>query len=220
MVGALRRLTRRANHRDSINMAGIADGGRLTWPIGAVIFVVLFGLYGSDFFYFLLPNVMLWLVLVGGACAVPLAILTFLALLRFRWRLIPIFVIVWALLSLRFFGVWAPTEWLNVQGFRVGNLLTQGYPAGCSHLEFIENGIKQTLGLCRGFDRGDHFDFIVYDKTGEFVLPASRRSPEWKQAMSEATNTHEELESRENPAYRLYGDFYVVFVSFYDMRGG
>jgi hypothetical protein len=59
----------------------------------------------------------------------------------------------------------------------------------------------------------------VYDTTGEFVLPVSQRSPEWKQAMSEATDTHEEIESRENGAYHLYGKFYAVFVSFYDMRG-
>jgi hypothetical protein len=150
--------------------------------------------------------------------AIPLGLFSFSALFRFRWKLIAIFAIVWVLLYLRFFGGW-PTEWLNAQGFHVGNLLTQNYPSGCSQHDFVVHDVKQKLGLCRGFDRGDHFDYVVYDTTGEFVLPVSQRSPEWKRAMSEVTNTHEELGSKENCAHHLYGNFYTVFVRPYDMKG-
>jgi hypothetical protein len=94
----------------------IHDPGALiaqrTWPRGVIISVVLLGPYGHDFLYFILPSVVFWLALTSSVFWIPLFFFSLESLFRLRCKLILIFAIVWALLSLRFLGVWAPTEWL------------------------------------------------------------------------------------------------------------
>lgn len=195
----------------------LSGGDRMTWPKSIVIIVVLFGLYGVDFLYFLLPDAALFsLAMIGLVFWIPLFFHSLEALFKLRWKLISIFAIVWLLLSLRFLGVWAPTGWLHGQGFRVHILMAKDYPSGCKLTEFVEKNGKQMVGFCEGFDRGNYFDFIVYDTTGEFVLPLAQRSPEWKRAMSKATE--EGIELKQN-AYHLFGNFYAVSMEVSELRG-
>ncbi len=189
----------------------------MTWPKCVVVFMVLFGPYGSAFLYFLLPGFVLWLFLAGVVCLIPMFAFSLAALFRLRWRLISILSAVWTLLALPFLGVVGPLGWLFGQGFHVSNLLTGDYPSQCRLSEFVEGGVKQTIGFCRSFDRGDYFDYIVYDTTGEFLLPVSDRSVEWKSEMSKATE--EGLESKEGRAHHLHGNFYHVYVPINEMRG-
>jgi hypothetical protein len=190
----------------------------MTWPKWVVIGLVLFGTYGFDFFYFILPSDFLWLTLAGFVFWIPLFVFSVGALFRLRWKLISTFAIVWVLLlSPLVFDVWALRYWLRGQGFRVSTLLTREYPSRCRLTEFVENGVKQTAGFCRGFDRGDFFDYIVYDTTGEFIMPVSQRSPEWKREMAKATE--EPVVLRENAAFHLFGNYYAVYVSLLDGKG-
>ena len=62
--------------------------------------------------------------------------------------------------------------------------------------EFVENQLKQTFGVCEAFDRGQIFDYVVYDTTGKSTLPISQRTPEWVQVVSQGvvkTMVSEEL---------------------------
>jgi hypothetical protein len=134
------------------------------------------------------PSVAAWLFVMGLTLLIPLFVFSLAAMLKLRWKLISIFAIVWVLLVAPFVGFNAPLRWMGGFGFQLRTLLAQNYLSGCRLTEFVENGVKQTVGFCRAFDRGTHFDVVVYDTTGEFVLPASQRTPEWKQAMSVAAS--------------------------------
>jgi len=167
--------------------------------------------------YFLLPGAFLWLTLAGIVFWIPLFVFSVGALFRLRWKVISIFAIVLVLLlAPLLLDVWAPRYWLRGQGFRVSMLLTREYPFGCKLTEFVENGVKQTVGFCRVLGRGEIFDYIVYDTTGALFLPASQRSAEWKRLVAMATK--KEVASSENSAYLLYGNFYAVTLSIYDLR--
>lgn len=180
-----------------------------------MIIIVLMGLYGDDFLYFLLPGTFSWLMLAGLVCWMPLFVFSLDALFRRRWKLLSIFTVVWVLLSPLYLGVWAPRYWLRGQGFHLSTVLAKGYLSGCKLTEFVENGTKQTIGFCGGEDQGNYFDYIVYDTSGESVLPVSQRSPEWKRLMAKATE--EGVESREKPTYHLFGNFYATSVSIYEL---
>ncbi len=92
------------------------------------------------------------------------------------------------------------------------------FPApSCRLTEFVENGIKQTVGYCRGFDHGTHIIEVVYDTTGEFILPVSQRTPEWKRAMSEVLSPP--VVSEEGRARRMFGNYYSVFMYLNDFQG-
>jgi hypothetical protein len=189
----------------------------MTWPKRVVTVVALLGLYGSEFFYFLLPTAFWWLIFIAGlVCWIPLFHFSLGAVFRRRWKLISIFAIVWVLLSPVFLGVWAPRIWLRGQGFHVRTLLTKDYLSRCKLTEFVENGIKQTVGWCEGGSLTyDYFDFIVYDTTGNSALPVSQRSLEWKRWMAKATQ--EGVVSREHPTYHLFGNFYATTGSVFEL---
>jgi hypothetical protein len=186
----------------------------MVWPKRIVIAIVLLGLYGSFFSYYLAPRITFWLLLVGLVFAIPVVIFTVEALYERQWRLIAIFAIIWCLVALPFIPSLVP-YWSESQGFRVLTWLNHDYRSRCRLTDFIENGVKQTAGFCESFDRGDYLDFVVYDTTGEFLLPAAQRTPEWKQVMSAATE--KSLVSKEHRAARLFGNYYFIFVNFDDL---
>jgi len=188
----------------------------MTWPKRIAILLTLLGVYGIFFSYFLLPSAMVWCGLTSIVFLFPLTVFSLEALFTLRWRLISVFSVVWLLLSLPFIVGEGPHEWLRVLGFYVKTRLANDYLSRCRLTDFVENGVKQTAGFCQGFDRGDYFDFVVYDTTGEFVLPVSRRTPEWKQVMSVATV--KAVVSKENRAYHLFGDFYAVYVDIFELE--
>ena len=181
----------------------------MTWPKCVVIVVVLLGLYGANFLYFLLPAAFFWLSVAGLVFWIPLFLFSLEALFKRRWKLVSIFAVVWVLLSPIVFNVWAPRFWLRGQGFHLSTLLTKEYFSTCKLTEFFENGTKQALGLCAGGgDQGSYYDYVVYDTTSNSALPVSQRSPEWKRLMAKAAEDGVEL--RENPTYHLFGNFYAT----------
>jgi hypothetical protein len=154
------------------------------------------------------------LFLVSLVFLIPLLIFSGEAMYGRHWKLVAIFAIIWCLVGLPFLTSSVP-YWLSSQGFRFLTLLDRDYRSRCRLTDFVENNVTQTAGFCEGFDRGDNLDFVVYDTTGEFLLPVSQRSPEWKQVMSVATE--KSLVSKENRASRLFGNYYRIFVEFDDL---
>ena len=123
--------------------------------------------------------------------------------------------VVWVLLSPVVLGVWAPRHWLRGQGFHLGTLLNKEFLPKCRLWEFVENGTTQAVGYCGGHDRGNFFDYIVYDTTNESTLPVSQRSSEWKRLIGKASE--QGVESREQPTYHLFGNFYATSVGIYEL---
>jgi hypothetical protein len=186
-----------------------SDDGYVTWPKWIVIGVALFGVFGSHFLEYLLPSVVFWLFLAGLIALLPLLIFSLEALFKRRWRSVAIFAIVGMLACLPLSSR-ATVIWLRGQGFHFLTLLDGDYLAKCKLSDFVEGGIKQTVGFCEGFDRGDHFDFVVYDTAGEVVLPVPQRTPEWKRTMLAATE--KAVVSEDGRADRLFGNYYSVVI--------
>jgi len=183
----------------------------MTWLRCIAIVVIVgavLGPCGLEFFYFLYPPIADWSDWVGDLCLALLLLLSLGALIKLRWRWITIFAVAWALVLLVPLRIVGPFVWINHQGFHIHTLLDQNYLARCRLIDVVENGETQKVGFCEHFDHLEMCDFIMYDTTGQFVLPASRRTPEWKQAIAAvAANS---LVSPDDDAMHLFGNFYRV----------
>lgn len=212
-------MTTEAEPNLAIDSSDRIDRTRLTWPKRITIIITLLGAYAPFFFFFLIPSELLFfgLLAIGAVFAVPLAVFCLQALFRLRWKLVSIFAVVWVLLSLPFIGPSEPLRSMILAGFYIRTLLVDDYRSGCHATEFIENGVTQRIGACEGFDRGEFFEDIVYDTTGEFMRPVSQRTPEWMRAMSGAT--FKEAVSKEGIAYHLFGNYYHVNINAFDLKG-
>jgi hypothetical protein len=181
---------------------------KMTWPKRVVIIVLLICIYSPAFFSLLYPPVGFW-PLLGALLLFPLLGFSIEALVRLRWKQLGVFTVVWLLIVLPFSDVAPqPKIWMIRLGFFVKTRLVGDYLSGCRQTEFTENEVKQTIGVCDGFDSGQIFDFVVYDTTGELMLPVSQRTPEWSRVMSKAVAPA--VVSIEDPAYPLFGHYYVV----------
>ncbi|MGJ4946441.1 hypothetical protein ACQR1W_38200 [Bradyrhizobium sp. HKCCYLS1011] len=181
------------------------------------IAVPLLDVYGGMFCYFFAPATLVWLFFGSLVFVVPLACLSIEALFCRNRKWSAVFALTWLLLVLPFAGVPETREWLRTLGFYARTKLASDYMAQCRLSEFTENGVTQTAGSCEGFDRGDYFDYIVYDTSGEFILPVSKRTSEWKKVMSAATT--EVTVDRDRTAYHLFGNYYAVVVGLLDGKG-
>jgi hypothetical protein len=182
---------------------------KMTWPKRVVIIVLLICFYSPAFFSLLYPSVGFWPLLGAVLLLFPLLGFSVEALVRLRWKQFAVFVVVWLSIVLPLTNVAPqPKAWMTSLGFFVKTRLAGDYLSSCRLTEFIENEVKQTIGVCHGFDRGQMFDFVVYDTTGELMLPVSQRTPEWSRVISKAVAPA--VVSIEDPAYPLFGHYYVV----------
>lgn len=141
------------------------------------------------------------------ACLVALFFLFLRALLRRRWKELAILCAIFGVVLLPYYNSELSFRWLYVHAFRVHVAPVEDYLTRCKLLPFVENGVGQKLGRCESFDAGG--DTVVqafYDTTGEFVLPASQRTPEWKLAMSHFS-PHAVLLEKDNRAQCLFWKF-------------
>lgn len=188
----------------------------MIWPAAAIrcivlLFVVL--TFGSAAFLNLVwPSASFLLALASAAVAIPLLIFSLEALFRFRWRWVVIFTAVWLVVIPPFFGFSELTLWLSAQGFHLRTLFTRDYLASCRLVEFVEDGAKQSAGVCEGIDEGSLFEMIVYDTSKQVILPVVQRTPEWKDAMLKA-GSGQVVVSEENRAQHLFGNFYAVYIA-------
>lgn len=198
-------------------LARLVLGENMKWFRGISIAVPLLDAYGGMFCYFFAPTALVWLFFAALLFLIPLICLSVEALFYRNKKLSIVFALTWLLLVLPYVGVPETREWLRVLGFYAKTKLVSDYSSRCRLSDFVENGVVQTAGFCQSFDRGDYFDYIVYDTTGEFILPASERTPEWKRVMAAATE--EATVGRDRTAYHLFGNYYAVVVGVLDMKG-
>jgi hypothetical protein len=172
--------------------------------------------FASAFLVYPLPTVSDALYDLSWLCWFFIIFVSLGILLLRRWIAVAIFAAAWIWL---FYGPsHGPGEsffWLTKQGFHFHASPVKAYLSRCRLVEFAENGTKQTVGFCEN-NQTSTIDFIVYyDTTGEFSLPLSQRTSEWKQAMSQLARD-EILERR---AYRFFEDFYRIEMPLEKYRG-
>jgi hypothetical protein len=176
----------------------------------ALAIFVAAGWYTSAFLTYLLPafsDLLLW---IGIACWLPMFFLSLSALFRRQWSAVAIFSAAWLVAALPFLGVADQFNWLLVQGLRIRASSIEEYLSQCRLTEFVESGVKQTVGLCENSD-GPVTHFVFYDTTGELASPLSQRTPEWKGAMWHYPPQWV-LRDSEDRAVRLFGNFYGVSI--------
>jgi hypothetical protein len=173
--------------------------------------------YVGAFLVYPSPDLAKFLLVVGVLCWLPLFFLSLGALARFRWRNIVAFAVAWNLIAgFKFGGNWA----CIALGFLLHAYPIEDYPAAhCTLHDFVEDGKKQRVGWCEARDTGPTFDIVFYDTSRQFDLPASRKTPGWREAMSRFPESEIWLNS-EYDADHIFGNFYSVSVLISNMRGG
>jgi hypothetical protein len=184
------------------------------------LFVFILGIWiASPLLSFSHPILTYDLIWVYLACLLVLSILFLRALLRFwsRWKEVTIFLVIWAIVLLPYYRLSyvldAPVAWLSTIAFRIHSSPIEQYLARCDWVRFSENGTEQSVGECERFGVGNEDAVaVVYDSTGEIMLPVSQRTPEWTAAMMhfESADT---LTKSEGRAAHLSGNFYNFFLS-------
>lgn len=185
-----------------------------------LVIVALISPYASPFLNYLLPAFSYWLVWICLACWIPIFFFSLGALLRRDRKAISIFSATWVLASLYFLEPVGQFRFrLLVQGFRMHASPVGDYLSKCRLTEFMENGIKQTVGECEASGSDDSITyFVFYDTTGELALPASQRTAEWKDAMWDYP-PREVLRDGEDRAEPLFGNFYRVGILLEEFSG-
>ncbi len=166
---------------------------------------------GSD------PQLMFGLA-VAKYVLIPLFFLSLTALLRRRWKTLAVLSATWLFTFLPFLGIKEQFIWIRAQGFALHASPLEDYLSRCKLIEFVENSVKQAVCPCEGSWTGDVENTVFYDTSGEFVLPVSRRTPEWKKAMQHFT-PREVLIDSEDRAEHIVGKFYLVSVHIREMTG-
>jgi hypothetical protein len=141
--------------------------------------------YASAFLTYLMPDFAFWLLWIGLACCFLMFFFSLSALFRRRWKAVAVFAVAWVAVTPYYLGVTKPFGRLLRQGFRVHLVLAQEYLSGCQLTEFVEKGVKQTVGLCETwiavYQTAAYL--VFYDTTGQIALPVSQKTPEWNDAM-------------------------------------
>jgi hypothetical protein len=189
----------------------------MKWFRRISIAVPLLGVYGGYFCYFFAPSVLIWLFIAAFLFLIPLACHSIQALWYRNWRLSSVFALTWLLLIVPLTDLQVPREWLKILGFYAKTRLVSDYPSKCRLSDFVENGVTQTAGVCEEINREDYFEYVIYDTTGEFVLPAAERKPEWKRMMS--VKIKDAPVDNDRTAYHLFGHYYAVVLSLADLTG-
>jgi hypothetical protein len=104
--------------------------------------------YVSAFLTYVMPTFAAWLPWIGLACCIPAFFISLSALVRRRWREVAAFAVSWVAVTLSFLDVNEPFNWLRRQGFSVHAFPTEQYLSRCRLTEFVEKGVKQTVGSC------------------------------------------------------------------------
>ncbi|MDR3538974.1 MAG: hypothetical protein P4L71_20940 [Acetobacteraceae bacterium] len=92
------------------------------------------------------------------------------------------------------------------------------YPRSCETQQFSMGDKEQTVGLCgvrHDWLLGD-VNFIVLDTSGLIGLPASARSPEWRQAAGHLSRGCV-VANISHPGKRIFRDYFDIFVSISDV---
>jgi hypothetical protein len=156
-----------------------------------------------------------WSGLVCAGCILTLFVCALLALIGRKWNTLAIFCVAFAVILLH-----QPGHWLRATGFRIHASPIEEYLAQCRLVSFEEDGKKQQVGECQGIPTSDiTWDTVVYDTTGQLVLPLAQRTEGWKSAMGMLSSPDVYIES-ERRASHIFGNFYVISVRIDELQGG
>lgn len=184
-----------------------------------LLVIALVSWFGTRPLRFSLPGLANQLVFVYVACLLALFLLLLGALLFLRWKEVAIFLVIWTLVVLPVYRGSELPRWIYVEAFRLHAAPIEEYLSRCKLIEFVENGAKQKVGLCERLPLpGDGWLTMIYDTSGQLMLPVSRRTPEWTKAMVRFSpgRVYTQLDDRAN---HLFGNFYEVLIPLEDMDG-
>ena len=153
-----------------------------------------------------------------AGCLLTVFVFALLALIRKRWNALAIFFL--ALVVILLGCVTQPGHWLRATGFRIYASPIEQYLSGCRLSAFVEDGKEQQVGECEGIPTSEiTWAYVIYDTTGQILLPRAQRTREWKSAvlMLSSPDVYIETEGR---ALHLYGDFYVISIRIDELQGG
>ena len=161
------------------------------------------------------PSFSGWSFLVCAGCILTLFVGALLALIGRKWNTLAIFFISFVVILLP-----QPGQWLRATGFRIHASPIEEYLAQCRLVTFEEDGKKQQVGECQDISTSEiTWDIVIYDTTGQFILPPAQRTQGWKGAMGMLSSPDVYIES-EGRASHIFGDFYVIGVRIDELQGG
>jgi hypothetical protein len=155
------------------------------------------------------------LLYICVACGCVLFLLALVALIRLRWREFASFSLPLIVVLLPMCGVKKLSEWLQATGFRIYASPVESYLSRCKLYDFLDDdGAGRQVGECYAFpDILESHRGVIYDTTGQLLLPAECRTKSWRSAM----DSHlfgGAFVARANGASRIFGDFYSVEIPF------
>jgi hypothetical protein len=184
-----------------------------------LLIVALASWFGVRPLRFSFPDLADWLPIVYLACLLALFFLFFGALLFRRWKQVAILLVIWAMVLLPSYGPSELPRWVYVEAFRHHISPIEQYLSRCKLIEFVENDVKQKVGVCERLRLpGDGTLTVIYDTTGQLALSVSQRTPQWTKAMGRFSpaRVFTELEGRAN---HLFGNFYEVLIPIEEADG-
>lgn len=180
----------------------------------AVVIIALLSPYALPFLNYPLPRFCYWIVWIASACWILMFLFFVSALLRRDRKPLAILSAAWVWVLLAFLGPMDEFRyWLSVQGFRIHASPLEDYLPTCRLTEFVEKGVKQTVGQCEasGVVYAPVATVVFYDTTGELALPAPQRTAEWRDAMWHYP-PKAVLRDGEGRTELMFGNFYRVYI--------
>jgi hypothetical protein len=177
------------------------------------LFIAIPAIWAIDaFLSYPAPIAAYWLIWLYVAFVIGLFVLFLGALFRRRWKEVAVFCAMGPFVLLPYLGPSISLGWLYVEGFRFHASPIDQYLSRCKLIEFVEKEAKQKVGVCeRQRLIGEGTLTVIYDTTGELMLPVAQRTPEWTKAMVRFSPGKFFTQS-EGRAEHLFGDLYDIVV--------
>jgi hypothetical protein len=157
-------------------------------------------------------------VLLAISLAVAL-LSVILMLFRLRWRDAICCALPLALAVLSHLYGTGPARLLQVAGFLIHAAPMESYLSRCRLIAFQEGDQQQQLGRCESISKwGDFNVTIIYDTTGEFLMPIQRRTRQWNSAIRDLPAGNF-LTKPQGSSRHIYGNFYSVVLRAQDEDG-
>jgi hypothetical protein len=180
-----------------------------------LLVAVMLASWTADQLLVYVPHLSEWWFFASVGSFLTILLCALSALIRRKWDTLAIFCFPFVVILLH-----QPGQWLRATGFRIHASPIEEYLAQCRLVEFVEDGKKQQVGECQGIPTSEiTWDTVIYDTTGQFVLPPAQRTQGWKSAVGMLSSPDVYIES-EGRASHIFGDFYVIGIRIDELQGG
>ena len=171
--------------------------------------------WAADHLLVYVPRFSEWSFFVSTGCILTVLLCALSALIRRKWNTLAFFCIPFVVIFLHL-----PGQWLRTTGFRIYASPIEEYLAQCRLVTFVEDGAEQKVGECESIATSSiTWIIVIYDTTGQFVLPMARRTQGWKSAMGMLSSPKVFAES-EGRGSHIFGNFYSIVIRLDEMQGG